>query len=90
MGGKCCGGIDHSRRRYAPPQDKAEPNKVGWVERSETHHGRIDCRGGYSLTLNRSYVLDWFRAQGKIYQTKINAILRWYYEAAYKVRHVAL
>lgn len=25
-------------------------------------------------------VLDWFRAQGKGYQTKINAILRMYYE----------
>jgi len=25
-------------------------------------------------------VLDWFRAQGKGYQTKINAILRKYYE----------
>jgi len=25
-------------------------------------------------------VLDWFRAQGKGYQTKINAILRRYYE----------
>ncbi|MBS0246816.1 MAG: BrnA antitoxin family protein [Proteobacteria bacterium] len=26
-------------------------------------------------------VLDWFRAQGKDYQTMINAVLRKYYEA---------
>ena len=58
------------------PDDGIAPVDMDWVTtelplpRREHHTSlRIDAE-----------VLDWFRAQGRGYQTKINAVLRSYYE----------
>ncbi len=75
-------GSDWARAAAAPipdgsdPDDAIEPVRMDWVRtklpmpRRKTHA---------SLRLDAD-VLDWFRSQGKGYQTKINAILRSYFE----------
>ena len=58
------------------PDDAIEPVDIDWattelpMPRRKTHTSlRIDAD-----------VLDWFRAHGRGYQTRINAVLRSYYE----------
>jgi uncharacterized protein (DUF4415 family) len=69
--------------------DNFVDNFVGWVERSETHRTQSTPVMGFA-SLNPSYVLravldndvlGWFKSQGKGYQTRINTVLRRYYEA---------
>ena len=58
------------------PDDAIEPVRMDWVTAtlpSTTHKEKT------SLRLD-SDVISWFRAQGKGFQTRINAILRHYYE----------
>ena len=58
------------------PDDAIEPVRMDWattelpMPRRKTHA---------SLRLDAD-MLDWFRSQGRGYQTKINAILRSYFE----------
>jgi len=58
------------------PDDAMEPVRLDWtttklpMPRAKTHA---------SLRLDAD-MFDWFRAQGRGYQTKINAILRSYYQ----------
>ena len=75
-------GSDWSRAARSPvpggsdPDDAMEPVNMDWATtelptaRRKTHT---------SLRLDAD-MLDWFRAQGRGYQTKINAILRSYFE----------
>jgi uncharacterized protein (DUF4415 family) len=75
-------GSEWSRAAKAPvpdgtnPDDALDPVSMDWIttelpmpRRKEHASIRVDAD-----------VLEWFRAQGRGYQTKINAILRSYYE----------
>ncbi len=58
------------------PDDAIEPVDMNWVATELPMPRR---KSHTSLRIDAD-VLDWFRAQGRGYQTKINAILRSYYE----------
>jgi uncharacterized protein (DUF4415 family) len=59
------------------PDDAIEPVHMDWVTTKLPM-----ARTKEQLTLRvDADVLDWFRAQGRGYQTTINAILRQYFEA---------
>jgi uncharacterized protein (DUF4415 family) len=66
----------HALPDGSDPDDAMEPVDMNWattelpLPRPKTHA---------SLRLDAD-MLDWFRAQGRGYQTKINAILRSYYQ----------
>ena len=67
-------------RKRAPdggdPDDAIEPVNMDWV-RTELPTPRRKTHASLRIDAD---VLDWFRSQGRGYQTKINAILRSYYE----------
>ena len=78
--GEACSDWKRAAKQPVPdgsdPDDGIAPVDMDWVTTElplprRKHHTslRIDAE-----------VLDWFRAQGRGYQTKINAILRSYYE----------
>jgi len=58
------------------PDDAIAPVRMDWVTTELPMRRR---KAHVSLRLDAD-VLDWFRAQGRGYQTKINAILRSYFE----------
>lgn len=58
------------------PDDAIEPVRIDWATTSLPVRRR---KAHASLRLDAD-MLDWFRAQGRGYQTKINAILRSYFE----------
>ena len=58
------------------PDDAVEPVEMDWVT---TELPRPRRKTHATLRLDAD-VLDWFRAQGRGHQTKINAILRSYFE----------
>jgi uncharacterized protein (DUF4415 family) len=58
------------------PDDAIEPVRMDWVTTKLPMPRR---KAHASLRLDAD-MLDWFRAQGRGYQTKINAILRSYFE----------
>ncbi len=58
------------------PDDAVEPVSMDWV-RTELPMPRRKAHASLRIDAD---VLDWFRAQGRGYQTKINAILRSYFE----------
>ena len=58
------------------PDDAIEPMRMDWV-RTELPMPRRKAHASLRIDAD---VLDWFRAQGRGYQTKINAILRSYFE----------
>jgi uncharacterized protein (DUF4415 family) len=58
------------------PDDAVEPVNMDWVTTELPTRRR---KAHASLRLDAD-MLDWFRAQGRGYQTKINAILRSYFE----------
>lgn len=66
----------------APPPAKATPD-VAKVVRRIARHGlpAAPRKEAISLRLDAD-VLDWFRARGPGYQTRINAVLRAYKDAA--------
>jgi len=71
--------MDHQeamRRRHADP-DAPRPYS-GWEQTIVP--GCPTSKEHVSLRLDRE-VLEWFRSYGKGYQTRINAVLRSYYEA---------
>lgn len=58
------------------PDDAIEPVRMDWV-RTELPTPRRKAHASLRIDAD---VLDWFRAQGRGYQTKINALLRSYFE----------
>ena len=58
------------------PDDAIEPVRMDWVT-AELPKPRRKAHASLRLDAD---MLDWFRAQGRGYQTKINAILRSYFE----------
>jgi uncharacterized protein (DUF4415 family) len=58
------------------PDDALEPVRMDWVT-TELPLPRLKAHASLRLDAD---VLAWFRAQGRGYQTRINAILRSYYE----------
>jgi uncharacterized protein (DUF4415 family) len=58
------------------PDDAIEPFSIDWVR---TELPRPSRKAHMTLRLDAD-VHEWFRAQGRGYQTKINAILRSYFE----------
>jgi uncharacterized protein (DUF4415 family) len=58
------------------PDDAMEPVNMDWVT---TEIPMPKAKTHASLRLDTD-MLEWFRAQGRGYQTKINAILRSYYQ----------
>jgi uncharacterized protein (DUF4415 family) len=81
---RACGqaGSDWDRAaRISPPDDSdpddaVEPVRMDWI-RTELPVRRPKAHASLRIDAD---VLAWFRAQGSGYQTKINAILRSYYE----------
>ena len=55
---------------FDPPEEFWKTARVVRASRTTSVHMRVD-----------SYVLDWFREQGKGHLTRMNAVLRAYYEA---------
>lgn len=71
--------MDHQeamRRRHADPE--APRPYPGWEQTIVP--GLPEGKEHLSLRLDRD-VVEWFRSFGKGYQTRINAVLRSYYEA---------
>ena len=65
------------------PDEKIDTSDVPELDEDFFHQAKIRLPAGkqlVSLRLDRD-VLDWFKHQGKGYQTKINAILRAYVRA---------
>jgi uncharacterized protein (DUF4415 family) len=60
----------------ADPDDAVEPVRMDWIT---TDLPRPRRKAHASLRIDAD-VLEWFRAQGRGYQTKINAILRSYFD----------
>ena len=60
----------------ADADDALEPVRMDWV----TTKLPIPQRKAHASIRIDADVLDWFRAQGRGYQTRINAILRSYFE----------
>ncbi len=58
------------------PDDAIEPVRMDWV----TTELPMPRRKAHASLRIDADVLDWFRAQGRGYQTKINAVLRSYFE----------
>jgi uncharacterized protein (DUF4415 family) len=58
------------------PDDAIEPVRMDWV-RTELPLPRRKAHASLRIDAD---VLDWFRGQGRGYQTRINAILRSYFE----------
>ena len=58
------------------PDDAIEPVRMDWVT-AELPNPRRKAHASLRLDAD---MLEWFRAQGRGYQTKINAILRSYFE----------
>jgi uncharacterized protein (DUF4415 family) len=58
------------------PDDAIEPVRMDWVT-TELPVPRRKVHASLRLDAD---MLDWFRGQGRGYQTKINAILRSYFE----------
>ena len=58
------------------PDDDIVPVEMDWV----TAELPLPRRKHHTSLRIDADVLDWFRAQGRGYQTKINAVLRSYYE----------
>lgn len=58
------------------PDDAVEPVNMDWV----TTELPMPRRKAHASLRIDADVLDWFRAQGRGYQTRINAILRSYFE----------
>lgn len=75
-------GTDWKQAARAPlpdgsdPDDAMEPVDMDWLSTELPKPRRKTLA---SLRLD-SDMLDWFRAQGRGYQTKINAVLRSYFE----------
>jgi uncharacterized protein (DUF4415 family) len=75
-------GSDWRRAKRMPvpdgsdPDDAIEPVRMDWITTELPMPRR---RAHASLRLDAD-MLEWFRAQGRGYQTKINAILRSYFE----------
>jgi uncharacterized protein (DUF4415 family) len=67
----------------APPQREVPVVEVAEIVRGIARQGLPPAprKAAISLRLDAD-VLDWFRAQGNGYQTRINAVLRAYMEAA--------
>ena len=58
------------------PDDAIEPVRMDWI-RTELPKARRKAHASLRIDAD---VLDWFRAQGRGYQTRINAILRSYFD----------
>ncbi len=58
------------------PDDAPEPVRMDWIT-TKVPTPRRKARASLRIDAD---VLDWFRAQGRGYQTRINAILRSYFE----------
>jgi uncharacterized protein (DUF4415 family) len=63
--------------------DRIDTSDIGPLDENFFKHAELQMRPAKkSLTLRMDAdVLDWFREQGKGYQTRINAILRTYMKA---------
>lgn len=68
----------------APPLPPTPPAPaIEEIVRDIVRHGLPSAPGKAAISLRLDAdVLDWFRAQGAGYQTRINAVLRAYMEAA--------
>ena len=62
--------------RIDPDDEELEP---GWVDRAMVLHPS-QPKERVTMWLDAD-VLNWFRDQGRGYQTRVNAVLRAYYEA---------
>jgi uncharacterized protein (DUF4415 family) len=62
--------------RSDPDDEELEP---GWIDQAMVLHPS-EPKERVTLWLDAE-VLNWFRNQGKGYQTRVNAVLRAYYEA---------
>ena len=64
--------------RADPDDEELEP---GWVERAMALRP-VERKKRITMWVDAD-VLDWFQRQGRGYQTRLNAVLRAYYEAAH-------
>jgi uncharacterized protein (DUF4415 family) len=70
-------------RLAAKPDAEIDTSEIPELDKDFFRHAEVrmpEVKQMVSLRLD-SDVLDWFRSQGKGYQTKINAVLRAYVEA---------
>ena len=71
------GETDWEALRNAPPYAGEQEFEVDW---SKARIGQPEPKAAVSIRLDRD-VLEFFRSQGKGYQTRMNAVLRAYMEA---------
>ena len=65
------------------PDEEIDTSDIPELDEEFFHHAKVSLPAGKQLLSLRidNDVLDWFRRQGKGYQTRINAVLRAYVQA---------